>query len=77
MKLYEQGKKKNQNLHIKGKKQLIDLAESAKFMTSKYVELRERKEKEKLIKKLATSQKSQGKWKRVLMLSSNTLEEIV
>ena len=69
--------KKNQNLHIKGKKQLIDLAESAKFMTSKYVELRERKEKEKLIKKLATSQKSQGKWKRVLMLSSNTLEEIV
>ena len=70
-------KKKNQNLHIKGKKQLIDLAESAKFMTSKYVELRERKEKEKLIKKLATSQKSQGKWKRVLMLSSNTLEEIV
>ena len=76
MKSYEQGKK-NRNLHIKGKKQLIDLAESAKFMTSKYVELRERKEKEKLIKKLATSQKSQGKWKRVLMLSSNTLEEIV
>ena len=32
MEIYEQGNK-NKNMHIKGEKQLVDLAESAKFMT--------------------------------------------
>ena len=51
MESYEKGNK-NKTIYIKGKKQLIEQTESAKFMTSKFVELRERKEKEKLIKKL-------------------------
>ena len=34
MELYEQGNK-NKNIHIKGEKQLVDLAEADKFMTSK------------------------------------------
>ena len=49
MEIYEQGNE-NKNMHIKGEKQLVDLAESVKFMTSKFDELDEdRKEKEKII----------------------------
>ena len=40
-------------MHIKGKKQLVDLAGSVKFMTSKFDELeKDRKGKENMIKKL-------------------------
>ena len=40
-------------MHIKGEKQLVDLAESVKFMTSKFDELeKDRKEKEKIINNL-------------------------
>ena len=38
MEIYEQGNE-NRNMHIKDKKQLVDLAESVKFMTSKFDEL--------------------------------------
>ena len=52
MELYEQGNK-NKNIHIKGEKQLVDLAEADKFMTSKFVELeKDRREKEKIINNL-------------------------
>ena len=40
-------------MHIKGEKQLVDLAESVKFMTSKLDELEtDQKEKEKIINNL-------------------------
>ena len=52
MEIYEQGNE-NKNIHIKGEKQLVDLAESVKFMTSKFDELeKDRKEKEKIINNL-------------------------
>ena len=52
MELYEQGNKKIY-IHIKGEKQLVDLAEADKFMTSKFVELeKDRREKEKIINNL-------------------------
>ena len=52
MEIYEQGNE-NKDMHIKGEKQLIDLAESAKFITSKFDELeKDWKEKEKIINNL-------------------------
>ena len=52
MEIYEQGNE-NKNIHIKGEKQLVDLAESVKFMASKFDELgKDRKEKEKIINNL-------------------------
>ena len=52
MEIYEQGNE-NKNMHIKGKKPLVDLAESVKFMTSKFDELeKDWKEKEKIINNL-------------------------
>ena len=52
MEIYEQGIE-NKNMHIKGEKQLVDLAESGKFMTSKFNELeKDWKEKEKIINNL-------------------------
>ena len=40
-------------MHVKGEKQLVDLAESVKFMTSKFDELeKDQKEKEKIINNL-------------------------
>ena len=40
-------------MHIKGKRQLFDLAESVKFITSKFDELeKDQKKKEKIIKYL-------------------------
>ena len=52
MEIYEQGNE-NKNMHIKGEKQLVVPAESVKFMTSKFDELKKnRKEKEKIIKNL-------------------------
>ena len=52
MEIYEQGNE-NKNMHIKGEKQLVDLAESVKFMTSKFDELeKDQKEKEKIINNL-------------------------
>ena len=42
-----------ENMHIKGEKQLIDLAQSVQFITSKFDELeKDRKEKEKIINNL-------------------------
>ena len=42
-----------ENMHIKGEKQLVDLAESVKFMTPKFDELeKDWKEKEKIINNL-------------------------
>ena len=47
MEIYEQGNE-NKNMHIKGEKQLVDLAESVKFMTSKFDELeKDRKKRRK------------------------------
>ena len=52
MEIYEQGNE-NKNMHIKREKQLVDLAESVKFMISKFDELeKELKEKEKIINNL-------------------------
>ena len=53
MEIYEQGNK-TKNMHIKGEKQLTDLAKSVKFITSsKFDELeKDRKEKEKIINNL-------------------------
>ena len=52
MEIYKQGNE-NKNMHIKGEKQLVDLAESVKFMTSKFDELeKDWKEKEKIINNL-------------------------
>ena len=52
MEIYEQGNNKK-NMHIKGEKQLVVPAESVKFMTSKFDELKKnRKEKEKIINNL-------------------------
>ena len=52
MEIYEQGNE-NKNMHVKGGKQLADLAESVKFMTSKIDELdKDRNEKEKIINNL-------------------------
>ena len=52
MEIYERGKE-NKNMHIKGEKQLVDPAESVKFMTSKFDELeKDQKEKEKIINNL-------------------------
>ena len=52
MEIYEQ-RNENKNMHIKGEKQLVDLAESVKFMTSKFDELeKDRKQKEKIINNL-------------------------
>ena len=52
MEIYEQ-RNKNKNMHIKGDKQLVDLAERVKSMTSKFDELeKDRKEKEKIINNL-------------------------
>ena len=52
MEIYELGNE-NKNMHIKGEKQLIDLAESVQFITSKFDELeKDRKEKEKIINNL-------------------------
>ena len=52
MEIYEQ-RNKNKNMHIKGDKQLVELAERVKFMTSKFDELeKDRKEKEKIINNL-------------------------
>ena len=52
MEIYEQGNE-NKNMHIKGEKQLVVPAESVKFMTSKFDELKKnRKEKEKIINNL-------------------------
>ena len=39
MEIYEQGNE-NKNMYIKGEKQLVNLAESVTFMTSKFDELR-------------------------------------
>ena len=69
-------------MHIKGEKQLTDLAGSVKFITSKFDELeKDRKEKEKKINNLkgevSSITEKTGKWKRVLMLSSSTLKGIV
>ena len=53
-------------MHIKDKKQLIDLAESVKFITSKFDELeKDRKEKEKIINNLKgeVSYLSEKLWK--------------
>ena len=48
MEIYEQGNE-NKNMNIKGEKELVDLAGSVKFMTSKFDEVKEdRKEKEKI-----------------------------
>ena len=48
METYEQGNE-NKNMHIKGEKELVDLAGSVNFMTSKFDELKkDRKEKEKI-----------------------------
>ena len=48
MEIYEQGNE-NKNMHIKGEKELVDLAGSVNFMTSKFDELKkDRKEKEKI-----------------------------
>ena len=44
--LYEQGNKNN--MYIKGKKKLVDVAEAVKFMTSKFDKLE--KDKKKRIK---------------------------
>ena len=81
MEIYEQGSE-NKNVHIKGEKQLVDLAESVKFMTSKHDELeKDRKKKEKIINnskgEVSYLSEKLGNWKRVLMLSSNTLQETV
>ena len=79
MEFYEQVNE-NKNMHIKGKEQLADLAESAKFMTSKFDELqKDRKEKEKAINNLKgkVSYPLEKQRKMVLMLSTNTMEEIV
>ena len=52
MEIYEKGNE-NKNMHIKGEKQFVDLAESVKFMTLKFDELeKDRKEKEKIINNL-------------------------
>ena len=52
MEVYEQGLE-NKDMHIKGEKQLVDLEESVKFITSKFDELeKDRKEKEKIINNL-------------------------
>ena len=52
MEIYEQGNE-NKNMHIKGEKQLVDLAESVKFMSAKFDELeKDQKEKEKIINNL-------------------------
>ena len=52
MEIYEQGNE-NKNIHIKGEKQFLDLADSVKFMTSKFDELeKDRKEQEKIINNL-------------------------
>ena len=52
MEIYEQGNDMK-NMHIKGEKQLVVPAESVKFMTSKFDELKKnRKEKEKIINNL-------------------------
>ena len=52
MEIYEQ-RNENKNMHIKGEKQLVVPAESVKFMTSKFDELKKnRKEKEKIINNL-------------------------
>ena len=48
MEIDEQGNE-NKNMNIKGEKELVDLAGSVKFMTSKFDELKkDRKEKEKI-----------------------------
>ena len=48
METYEQGNE-NKNMHIKGEKELVDLAGAVNFMTSKFDELKkDRKEKEKI-----------------------------
>ena len=48
METYKQGNE-NKNMHIKGEKELVDLAGSVNFMTSKFDELKkDRKEKEKI-----------------------------
>ena len=48
MKIYEQ-RNENKNMHIKGEKQLVDLAESVKFMISKFDKLeKDWKEKDKV-----------------------------
>ena len=52
MEIHEQGNKII-NMHIKGEKQLVDLAGSVKFMTSKFDEVeKDRKEKENIINNL-------------------------
>ena len=81
MEIYEQ-RNENKNMHIKGEKQLVVPAESVKFMTSKFDELKKnQKEKEKIINNLKGEviylSKKLGKWNSGLMLSSNTLEEMV
>ena len=49
MKIYEQ-RNENKNMHIKGEKQLVDLAESVKLMISKFDKMeKDRKEKEKVV----------------------------
>ena len=65
MEIYEQ-RNENKNMHTKDKKQLIDLAESVKFITSKFDELeKDRKEKEKIINNLKgeVSYLSEKLWK--------------
>ena len=77
MEIYEQGNE-NKNMHIKGEKQLVDLAESVKFMTSKFDELeKDRKEKEKIINNLKgeVSYLSE-KLGKIEQSIDNTLEEI-
>ena len=52
MEIYEQGNE-NKNMHVKVEKQLVDLAGSVKFITSKFDEVeKDRKEKEKIINNL-------------------------
>ena len=81
MEIYGQGSE-IKNMHIKDKKQLLDLGESAKFITSKLGELeKDQKEKEKIINnlkgELSYMSEKLRKWKRVSILSSNTLKQIV
>ena len=81
MEIYEQ-ENENKKMHIKGENQLVDLAESVKFMTLKFDELeKDRKEKEKIINNLKGEviylSEKLGKMEEVLMLCSNTLAKIV
>ena len=77
MEIYEQGNE-NKNMHIKGEKHFVDLAESVTFMTSKFDELeKDWREKEKIINNLKgeVSYLSE-KLGKIEQSIDNTLEEI-